>query len=200
MGELWGVFNEDFGKSWSRDNGIALCFDDICMTYHCTSPVYKCCVILPVNTLRPKQNGRHFADDTFKRTFLNKNMWISIKISLEFVPKGPINNIPALVQIMAWRRLGDEPLSEPMLVRLPTHICVTRPQWVNEFLVLRGELGTNYLLEDVREPISFGKQEKIPVTSGSAGRVDISTMAISNVYSWYMYIYIYIFIFIKLAL
>ena len=57
-------------------------------------------------------------------------MWISIKISLKFVPKGPINNIPALVQIMAWRRPGDKPLSEAVMVRLPTHISVTRPQWV----------------------------------------------------------------------
>ena len=31
---------------------------------------------------------------------------------------------------MAWRRLGDKPLFEPMMVILPTHICVTRPQWV----------------------------------------------------------------------
>ena len=29
---------------------------------------------------------------------------------------------------MAWRRPGDKPLSEPMMARLPTHICVTRPQ------------------------------------------------------------------------
>ena len=36
----------------------------------------------------------------------------SIKISLKFVHKGPINNIPALVQMMAWRRPGDKPLSE----------------------------------------------------------------------------------------
>ena len=50
---------------------------------------------------------------------------------LKFVPKGPINNIPAMVQIMAWRRPGDKPLSEPMMVSLPTHICVSRPQWVN---------------------------------------------------------------------
>ena len=48
-------------------------------------------------------------------------------VSLTF-PKGPINNIPALVQTMAWRRPDDKPLSEPMMVRLPTHICVTRPQ------------------------------------------------------------------------
>ena len=83
------------------------------------------------NTLRPRQNGRRFAADTFKRIFLNENFRISIKISLKFVPKGPINNIPALVQIMAWRRSGGKPLSEPMMVSLLTHICVTRPQWVN---------------------------------------------------------------------
>ena len=84
-----------------------------------------------LNTLRPRQNGRHFPDDTFKRIFMNDNVWISIKVSLKFVPKGSINNITALVQIMAWRRPGNKPLSEPMMVNLPTHICVTRPQWVN---------------------------------------------------------------------
>ena len=88
--------------------------------------------IYPVNTLRPRQNGRHFADDIFKCIFLNENVSIAIEISLKFVPKGPINNIPALVQIMAWRRPGEKPLSEPMMVSLPTHICITRPQWVND--------------------------------------------------------------------
>ena len=90
------------------------------------------CVTRPqcVNTLRPRQNGRRFADDTFKRIFVNENVRILIKISLKFVPKGPINNNPALVQIMAWRRSGDKPLSEPMMVSLLTHVCVTRPQWV----------------------------------------------------------------------
>ena len=84
-----------------------------------------------VNSLRPRQNGRHFEDDIFKCIFLNENVWFLNKISLKFVPKGPINNIPALVQIMAWRRPGDKPLSEPMMISLPTHKCVTRPQWVN---------------------------------------------------------------------
>ena len=55
---------------------------------------------------------------------------ISVNISLKFVPRNPMNNIPALVQIMAWRRSGDKPLYEPMMVNLPMHICVTRPQWV----------------------------------------------------------------------
>ena len=89
-----------------------------------------------VNTLRPRQNGRRFADGTFKHIFLNENVRISIKISLKFVPEGTINNSPALVQIMAWRRSGDKPLSEPMMVDLLTHICVTRPQWVNFILSL----------------------------------------------------------------
>ena len=84
-----------------------------------------------VNTLRPRQNGCHFADDIFKCIFLNENVSIPIKISMKFVPKGPIKNNPALVQIMAWRRPGDKPLSEPVMVSLLTHICVTRPQWVN---------------------------------------------------------------------
>ena len=83
-----------------------------------------------VNTLRPRQNRRHFTDDIFKCIFLNGNLWIPIKISLKFVFNGPINNIPAMVQIMAWCRSGDKPLSEPMMVGLPTHICVTRHQWV----------------------------------------------------------------------
>ena len=38
--------------------------------------------------------------------------------------------LTALVQIMAWHRPGDKPLSEPMLVSLLTHMWVTRPQWV----------------------------------------------------------------------
>ena len=83
---------------------------------------------ISLNTLRPRQNGRHFPDDIFKWIFLNENAIISIKISLKFVPKGPNNNNPALVQIMAWRRPGDKPLSEPMVDSLLTHICVTRPQ------------------------------------------------------------------------
>ena len=53
------------------------------------------------------------------------------KIALDFFPKGRINNIPALVQMMAWRRRGDKPLYEPIMVSLLTLICVTRPQWVN---------------------------------------------------------------------
>ena len=81
-----------------------------------------------VNTLGPRQHGRHFADGAPKRIFLNENVRISIKISLKFVPKGPISNILSLVQIMAWHWPGDKPLFEPMLASLLTHVCVTWPQ------------------------------------------------------------------------
>ena len=78
-----------------------------------------------INTLRPRQNGPHLADYTFKCIFFKENVRILIKISLKFVPKSPMDNIPAMFQIMAWRR-GDKPLSEAMMVSLLTHICVAR--------------------------------------------------------------------------
>ena len=58
-----------------------------------------------------------FSDDTFRCMFVNENFCILIEISLKFVPKGPFDNNPTLVQIMAWRLIGDKPLSEPMLTR-----------------------------------------------------------------------------------
>ena len=103
---------------------------------YASSLAVLCCVVVTsriLNTLRLSQNGRYFANDIFKRIFFNENVWISIKISLKFIPKGPINKIPALFQIMAWRCPGDKPLSEAMLVSLLMHRCVTRPQWVNGF-------------------------------------------------------------------
>ena len=82
-----------------------------------------------INTLRRDKMG------VFECIFLNDDLWVSINVSLfgKFVPKGQMNNIPAPVQIMTWRRPGDESLSESVMVSLPTHICVTRPQWVNGF-------------------------------------------------------------------
>ena len=62
----------------------------------------------------PRQNGRHLADDIFKRIFFNENFRISIKISPKFVPNDPADNKSALVQLMAWHRTGDKPLPEPM--------------------------------------------------------------------------------------
>ena len=84
-----------------------------------------------IHSLRPRQNGRCLADDSFKRIFLNETVRNWIKTSLKCVPKVPITNIPALIQITACLRPGDKSLFEPILVSLLTHICVTRPQWDN---------------------------------------------------------------------
>ena len=79
--------------------------------------IYYC-----INILRLRQDGHHFPDDIFKCIFLNENVWISIMISLKFVPKGPINNI---------RLAGTKPLSEPRMVSLLTYISDTQLQCVN---------------------------------------------------------------------
>ena len=82
------------------------------------TPTLAFAVIWLFNSLRPRQNRRHFADDVFKCNFMNENVWIPIKISLKFVPEGPINNISALVQIMAWRRIGDDPVQRRIYASL----------------------------------------------------------------------------------
>ena len=69
------------------------------------------------NSFWPRQHGWHFPDDIFKWIFLNENIWILIKILSNFFHRGPINKTPALIQIMAWHRPGDKPLSEPMLTQ-----------------------------------------------------------------------------------
>ena len=81
------------------------------------------------NTKRPRQNSRHFPHDILKCISLNENIWFSIMISLNFVPMGTINNIPALVQIIVWRRSDDKPLSELVMVNLLTHICLYTLHW-----------------------------------------------------------------------
>ena len=57
---------------------------------------------------------REFADVILKWIFLNENILILINLWLKFVPNVPINNKPALVQVMAWCWIGDKPLSEPI--------------------------------------------------------------------------------------
>ena len=70
-----------------------------------------------LNSSPPGQNGRHFTDDISGFFLMNEKFCILNKFSLKFVPKVPIDNNPALDQTMAWRRIGDKPLSEPMLTQ-----------------------------------------------------------------------------------
>ena len=57
------------------------------------------------------------ADDILKCIFLNENEIIPIQFSLNTIPSSPIDNKPALVQVMAWRRKGDKPLPALMMNR-----------------------------------------------------------------------------------
>ena len=57
-----------------------------------------------------------FADNILKHNFVDENVQLLIKISLNIIPYGPIENNPALVQIMACHQIGDKPLSEPVMV------------------------------------------------------------------------------------
>ena len=108
------------GAAWFRE------WDDwfkyrVC-SYKC-SPCFFVLLWWGFNSLRPKWNRCHFTNDIFKCNFLNEKVLIFIKISLKFISKGSINNIPTLVQI-----------SEPMVVSLLLHLCIYRPQWVNWIL------------------------------------------------------------------
>ena len=101
-----------------------ICWNDL----HTTRWVCIKQLNLFINTFRPRQDGRHFPDDIFNYIFLNENAWISIKISLKFVPKGPVNNIPSSVQIMAPIKRQAIIWTNDGLVYW--HIYVTWPQLV----------------------------------------------------------------------
>ena len=150
-------------------------------------PVTHLCII---NSLRPRPNRRYFADDIFKCIFENENEWISPRISLKFVPKVRINNIPALVQIMAWRLPGDKPLSELMMVDLLTHICVTRPQWVN----LTITASNNGLSSAPPQSIIWTNAGSLLIGTTSNGSWCMGIKGemsgtVGVTFTWYMYIY-----------
>ena len=132
MNISWHWLNSTKSITWKRNEVMPLLNRSIYVntSYNGYAIIYSTYHLL-LNTLKPRQNGPLFEDDIFTCISLNENIQTLIKNSLKFVLKGPIGNSPALVQIMAWRRPGDKPLSEPMVVNLLTHICITRPQWVN---------------------------------------------------------------------
>ena len=53
----------------------------------------------------------------FNCILMNEKFCILFQISLKFVAKGLIDNMPALVQVMAWHLTGDKPLPEPMMTQ-----------------------------------------------------------------------------------
>ena len=94
------------------------------------APRHQTWVSFKKGQLRQAKRGRHFADDTFKCILLNEKVYIFIRISMKFVPKGPIYYESALVQVMAWRQTGDKPLFEPVLKNDPCHHSVPKPHLV----------------------------------------------------------------------
>ena len=109
------------GTEWEAEWPMQAWYDQWCVKWRpssCNSEVLLMLWHRSVLTHLPLDKmAAILVNDIFKCIFLNERTWISIKISLKFVVKGPINKIPALVQIMAWRRPGDKPLSEPMLTQ-----------------------------------------------------------------------------------
>ena len=109
----------------------------------CPFPAYLCNYNIETETKWPPFSRRHF-----KMHFPEWNILISINIPLTRVPKGQIDNIPALVQIMVSRRSGDKPFFRPMLVSLLTQICVTWLQWVKwnaHWIVFTGNINFEIL-------------------------------------------------------
>ena len=91
--------------------------------------VWECLWRSVFNTLSPRENGRHFSDDILSCIFMNENILISKDLSLKYVPWGLIANRYALVQIMALQATNN--YLNQCWHSSPPHICVTRPQWVN---------------------------------------------------------------------
>ena len=79
--------------------------------------------------IEAETNWKPFSSDIFKCILLNTNVWILIKISLMFVPKGPINNILAFAQIMAWCQPVNKPFSEPMIDSYMHHLASMSHTW-----------------------------------------------------------------------
>ena len=82
--------------------------------------------VIPLNTLRWRQNGCHVTDYIFNLIFLVRKL---LYFDSNF--KGPFNNNSTLTQIMAWRPTSAKPFSEPVMAdRLLMHLCITGPHWV----------------------------------------------------------------------
>ena len=99
-----------------------------------------------LNSSPPGQNDRHLSDDIFKCIFMNKKFCSLILISLKFVPKHPIDNIPALVEIMAWCQIGDKPLSEPMLTQFTDTYAALGGDELNGEIFIHWDSITHHIL------------------------------------------------------
>ena len=110
--------NESTTQVQALLDGFSMCCYDCFLYWHRKD----------VNSSPPGQNGRLFADNIFWCIFMSKKFCILV---IKFVPEGPLDNNPALAQIMAWCWIGDKPLSEPMMTCFTNAYMGTRGRWVN---------------------------------------------------------------------
>ena len=101
---LWGM--PPGGHCWSYHLGTRSSWSSYCNAFEDKVPLVFVDGYPIFTILWQKQYGCHFPHGIFNCIFLNENVWITIKISLKFVSVGSINNISALVQIMACANQG----------------------------------------------------------------------------------------------
>ena len=128
---------------WRRPLSLCLWRGWWSESYHVVSwPTCK--VSCSINPSFPGENGRHFADDIFAHILLNGNARISIKISLKFVPEGPIYNRSALVEVMVWRRYSH--WENMNIWEMRFHLCV---YWIKLLI-----MNSNWIdSQEIRKPI-----------------------------------------------
>ena len=104
-----------------------------------------------INSSPPRQFGGKIADDIFKRIFFKENDWMSFKISMKFVPEGPIDIKSVLAQVMAWRRQSTSHYltnTDPVSWRI--YAALGGDELINEWLVWRWEDHASDVLTRVR--------------------------------------------------
>ena len=74
----------------------------VCWLFASPSPQWPWYWLCKINVSLP---STAISRTTFRYIFTNENICILIRISLKFVPMGPIDNTWALVHVMGWRRI-----------------------------------------------------------------------------------------------
>ena len=122
--QFFNVYRSDQRSTWGN------LFDLVRIEWQFVSICVQRSSIICISSL--SYWGREKMAAISKTAFPNAFYWVKL---FDFLLKChwslfPWFQLTAWVQVMAWRRSGDKPLSERMMVSLLTHICVTRPQWV----------------------------------------------------------------------
>ena len=98
---------------------------------------HQCWLIRPPWTKCPPFSRWHF-----QMYFLEWKFCISSQISLKSVPKDPIDDKSALVQVMAWCQRGNKPLPETMHTQFTKDclilmsLCLSHHWFIQEFTIL----------------------------------------------------------------